>query len=602
MVRALEKRYGALDQEQQIYAVSELMTFQGQHGETTDETVARFDVISHRAAQVAGIAFPPAIRAWVILTHLRVPRQMWPIMLSPTLGMLPVTEDEYIALVAYLRRNAHMFESGQRDPARTLQHPYLMTEGQNEQQEPYSHYPTFLPYSTESAYTASESAFDDDVSWHSYSTGNSMPDEEVDWTEFPDDGEFAYLAYRDAKKRFRYYAPSRGRFKGRSKKGKGKGKGKGRFRHGKGKSSSHLSPASSFWLDGYQDYSQMYEPWEEDGQCYFKGRGKGGNPTGKDGVQMKCSVCSSTEHFWRDCKQKGKGKGKGGKTASFTANGSSAASSASTSHSNPAATQPHGRAMFFSVPTEPAPSPPKHSRITFMDGSPAVELSFWIGNSSSQTRTAITESSNAQSSQPANSSMLAIRDSISMFPWWQTDIKNPAGEDDRAVDCFHSNVRLPVGEALLIDTGAPKNMMGEKTALAIAKAAQTHGFGMSRHSLDRVLNIEGVGKASNACSEYAVLPIALEDGQVGHYKGVIVPDSLIPALLGTESLESRRSIIDTVHGTLIELGPGEYNMQLPPGSKVRQMRKAPTGHYMLPCTNWDVAKPSVGKTKTYVEM
>ena len=46
-----------------------------------------------------------------------------------------------------------------------------------------------------------------------------------------------------------------------------------------------------------------------DAPAYFKGRGKG-NPIGKDGKQMLCSICDSPEHFRAKCS---KGKGKGGK-------------------------------------------------------------------------------------------------------------------------------------------------------------------------------------------------------------------------------------------------------------------------------------------------
>jgi len=126
VVRALTERFGALDQEVQIFNVSELMTFQRQAGETTDQTIARFNSISFRAVQLGGIqAYGPTIRAWVILTHLKLPRSVWPMLLTATLGLLPATEDEYSAMIAFVRRNAHLYESGG-DRQKSIQQPYYV--------------------------------------------------------------------------------------------------------------------------------------------------------------------------------------------------------------------------------------------------------------------------------------------------------------------------------------------------------------------------------------------------------------------------------------------------------------------------------------------
>ena len=97
-LRALNTRYGALDQEIQIFNVSELMTFARRSGESTDQMITRFDIIMHRATQLGGVpAFDPVVRSWILLTHLKVPRNTWPMLLAPTLGMLPVNEVQYSA-------------------------------------------------------------------------------------------------------------------------------------------------------------------------------------------------------------------------------------------------------------------------------------------------------------------------------------------------------------------------------------------------------------------------------------------------------------------------------------------------------------------------
>ena len=121
------------------------------------------------------------------------------------------------------------------------------------------------------------------------------------------------------------------------------------------------------------------------------------------------------------------------------------------------------------------------------------------------------------------------------------------------------------------------------------------GYGTELSPLEKRMQVDGVGENPSTCLNSASVPIALEGGTVGHYKASVIQGSEVPALLGLESLERRRSIIDTVHGRLIELGPGAYELKLPPGSTMRQLHKSSTGHLMLPCTEWKRAKQNAGK-------
>ena len=280
LVRALERRYGALDQEQQIFAVSELMGFQRWPQESTDEMIARFDVIHFRATQVAGMGFPATIRAWVILTHLRVPRGQWPLILSPTLGMLPLDDNQYDDMIAYLRRNAHLFEQ-RGDNSRSLVQPFYQYEGDTNAEQydsSFTYHADPNSYDGNYNYTNSEPSYpvlspeadDDTISWHSFSTGNSLDDQDVDWTDAPVEPEQLYFQYRGAKKRFRFYAAGRKRFHGKGRKGgKGKSKGKGK-NAGKSRPHSSSGPHTTFSTD--DDSTQAV--------C-FKGRGKGGNQSNR---------------------------------------------------------------------------------------------------------------------------------------------------------------------------------------------------------------------------------------------------------------------------------------------------------------------------------
>ena len=54
----------------------------------------------------------------------------------------------------------------------------------------------------------------------------------------------------------------------------------------------------------------------------------------------------------------------------------------------------------------------------------------------------------------------------------------------------------------------------------------------------------------------------------------------LPGLLGMDSLECNRAIIDAGNGRLIYPGPGEVNIILPPCSIEMPIVKSPSGH---PC-------------------
>ena len=182
------------------------------------------------------------------------------------------------------------------------------------------------------------------------------------------------------------------------------------------------------------------------------------------------------------------------------------------------------------------------------------------------------------------------------FAWWEGPVQPAiAVADVDPVSSFHTNVRLKHGESLLIDTGAPKNMTGDAWVKRAADAAQPAGYGVTLQSLDSKMQVDGVGKTPSTCLNSAVVPLALQGGEVAHYRANVIENSEVPALLGLESLEARRSLIDLVSGTLIELGLGPFHLNLPPGSKLRKLYKSPTGHLMLPCSEWDTAKPNTSK-------
>ena len=268
ILRALERRYGAMEQEVAIHVISELMGFRRNAGESTDEVLARFEVLLHRAGAIAGVQFGPQLRAWLLLNHLRIPRAAWHIILSPTLGRLPSNPDEYANFCQYVRRNGHLHEKSG-DDQKNMSAPYYASSEEPAAywSEPSTELATWTPTYMAEPGTAN----DDGGDWQRYSTGQSDEGEPIDWSDWNDAtpdahvGECLYLAYRSVKRKWRSFAgPSRGRSKGRGK-GKGKPKGKG---------------TKTFWTDDSGNhYPINTSPEYQETQStliYFKERGKAG--------------------------------------------------------------------------------------------------------------------------------------------------------------------------------------------------------------------------------------------------------------------------------------------------------------------------------------
>ena len=626
LVRVLQQRYRALPQEQQIFAVSELMTFHRLHHETTDEMLARWDVVMFRAVEQGGVqAFNPVIRAWIILTHLKIPRNLWPTILAPTQGLLPTTEAEYVAMIAYVRRNSHLHEVFG-DRAKTLQQPYFVESSSSSHQsnshQTYSAWTAYTAWNSyddgsgsgwDYAYNANEEYDDDTHSWHSFSTANSETPE-LDWTDIehipPGQlNEYLYLQYAFAKRRFRAVGFKRHRFVGRPHGKGGKGKRRGRKGKGKGGHGKHQQSSSSgFWTDEWTE--QESEQDVELDRIYFAGgkggKGKGrGNPIGKDGVQMTCDECGSTEHFRAKCtkgKGKGKGKGKPGKSSfGKTPPPSFLSSEPSYAQTEQASAANATHASMFMLVDQHAASYERnpHTRISFMDGSPDVEILPVRTSAATETANNFwTNEDSASTVDLVHASVPATRHEL-FYAWW------PASETEIAADSeqqasYHSKVRLASGESLLIDTGAIKPLAGDQWVKRAAAAAESAGRGTSFVPLDRPLSVEGVGNGCNSCTERAVVPIAMEDGSTGTYSPAVVPQSEIPALVGFDTLEKRRVLLDCFNGKYYEIGTGGYDIQLSPGSRLLHLHKAPTGHPMLPATQWDKVKP--GPLQAYPNM
>lgn len=222
----------------------------------------------------------------------------------------------------------------------------------------------------------------------------------------------------------------------------------------------------------------------------------------------------------------------------------------------------------------PVSSPNSNCTISFADGSPAIQFS------SSRARTYMPGDFTSDDTKPVVAKQ-------GFFPWWQSDPNESLNSSDAQVACYHSSVRLNRGrEGLVIDTGAVKSLSGDAWVQRTKAIGELHGHGTNIVALERPFGIEGVGNGSNQVTQQAVVPIALSNGFVGTFKTSMVSTSEIPALYGLEPMIEQKTILDLHNGKMILLGEGGYELKLSPGSVVLDLERAPTGHIMLPITEW----------------
>ena len=147
-------------------------------------------------------------------------------------------------------------------------------------------------------------------------------------------------------------------------------------------------------------------------------------------------------------------------------------------------------------------------------------------------------------------------------------------------------------EGLLVDTGAAGNLTGnlwrERQELLARKAGKPTLPSVKR---ERPLRIDGVGTGGSEAHEDAQIPVSI-GGVDGIFQSPVVynPPTL-PALLGLESMERKRAIIDTAGRVMIFPPEGKgIKMHLPKGTILLHLEKSKSGHLMLPCSDFRITK------------
>ena len=585
LLRILRRRFAPLDQENQLFALSEFFNFAKMAHEDTDQLVSRYELTWHRCNQIGQAQLNEVCLSWMLLHHSRIPKDRWPLILAPTQGNLPSTQAEYQAFVAYLRRNGHLYDRHS-DAAKNVANQTFWANDSHapppEQpffSQPFPEFAAFGEHSSNHDDTAS--VVDTDSSCCSHDSDSEVDFADLMGQDYATVAETVYLNYRHAKRRWRSFANPR-----RNPKGKGRGKGMFRRRHhakGHGKGGSTLFSA---------DIPDLATQWS-----FFGGKGKGKgkdktsyygrkNPLDRSGKRMLCSICNSDEHFRARCpKNPQASSSKPGPPKTFYGQESLEsiwnAQSAAAMNSNPgSSTVPpppvpvsSGKRTIYLSSQLSEPQPVTTSSIFFSDGS--VEVL--------KPRTYLQTDSETQESD-------APHKTLAMYPWWHVIPDSDLQVELSPETCYHSLVRLKRGEALVIDTGAVFSLTGSSFAQRLLEESRKHGHGGLLAPHPKPYSIEGVGKGTNTVSELLKSPIAMSNGQVAEYHASVIPGSECPGLLGLNPMRKQRVVLDLFIERYISVGPGGCELKLSPGSISLPTEFAPTGHLMLPISNWQQVK------------
>jgi len=140
--------------------------------------------------------------------------------------------------------------------------------------------------------------------------------------------------------------------------------------------------------------------------------------------------------------------------------------------------------------------------------------------------------------------------------------------------------------AALPDTGAHDNLCSDTWARTLAESCAAHGKPVNQKPMERARTVQGVGTGTQTASYEVQLSAGIEttDGTTYEesYSAPWVENSNLPGLIGIQKLEALDALIRCKTGEMWFLGKGGVQITPSPGSRHFQMKKARSGHWMLP--------------------
>ena len=174
------------------------------------------------------------------------------------------------------------------------------------------------------------------------------------------------------------------------------------------------------------------------------------------------------------------------------------------------------------------------------------------------------------------------------------DNASESGITSTVQSVYHGATRLTGKlQGPVVDPGSIYNLSGDRWAKEMYRIAEANGREAAQKKRDKPLQVAGVGHGTQGAKYDVNIPVALKtssgDFKDGNFDAPCIADSDIPGLLGLRSLEENRSLLDTVHGRLYFLGPGDYDLMsmLPPGTECFELQKSTSGHLILPMTHYE---------------
>eukprot|EP00971_Amphidinium_carterae_P328633 6460615-Amphidinium_carterae.1 len=253
LIAELERKLGPQQQSKAIESLQSYFSFQKKRGELVDFVLSRFATVYNRASAEGGLTISQAGRAYKLMEVLGLQSHELLVFLGPFDGALPDTDDRYSDFIEHVRR---YYQRNEQQKNTTYTGAVL----EDADAEGYWH--------DEGWYEWEDAPHEDEEEIEEEFNHLGNPKEEDEMT--PEDEEGCYLAYLAARRKMRYFSKGKGGKGGKSK-SKSKDNGKGKF--------TPSYPA-------------------------YKSGGKGSkhrNPTGRDGMVLRCSICGSQEHLRARC-------------------------------------------------------------------------------------------------------------------------------------------------------------------------------------------------------------------------------------------------------------------------------------------------------------
>jgi len=137
-------------------------------------------------------------------------------------------------------------------------------------------------------------------------------------------------------------------------------------------------------------------------------------------------------------------------------------------------------------------------------------------------------------------------------------------------------------EGAMPDTGAVDDLSGSEWVRRMETLVAFFGYKVLWQMLAIPKNVSGVGDRAKTCTQRAVVPLGLENGDLSVYAPSVIPHSEVPPLMGLRTMSALHVYFGTEFGRFVMIPPGtDDQIKWPAGTKIIQCKPAPSGHWLL---------------------